>query len=189
MLVPVHTHTQTVTKSIWGGWRWTAGKTGRLEVTLSGGTRGQTLPQGWWGRELREGWEEIVKLKTHARSSVLLHLAHNGGINQEWTTLLRFFSPHFPSDSCLYFCIFCLTACCNLWPSRLCRKEKHNMSSVISRRNLRHFTFNCRHSRLIWSCFLSEEYCQTQIHSFFGHVRLTFCSLECLFCKLPCSDN
>lgn len=40
--------------------------------------------KGGGGREAvgGEGWEEIAKRKTHARSSVLLHLAYNGGKSQ-----------------------------------------------------------------------------------------------------------
>lgn len=35
------------------------------------------------GKEMREGWEEIAKLKAHARLSVFLHLTYNGGKRQE----------------------------------------------------------------------------------------------------------
>lgn len=69
---------------------------GRLTVhcgTVEGGCkveghckwRGQTSLKGWWRREVSEGREEIVKLKTHARSSVLLHEARR---KQEDRTML-----------------------------------------------------------------------------------------------------
>lgn len=41
--------------------------------------RARPRPRDDEERETREGREEIAKLKTHARSSVHLHLAHNGG--------------------------------------------------------------------------------------------------------------
>ena len=68
-----------------GGWRCTAGGGGGGGVIVSEGAQGQTLPQGC--RE-EEGCEEIAKPKTHARSSVLLHLAYNGGTSQERAALL-----------------------------------------------------------------------------------------------------